>query len=476
LPTTNLAKQTGIYTIGEIAPRIISFFLLPIYTNYLSPSDYGIINYTNSIVVFLYVLGALSLNSYVLRFYYGIKKEKEKKELIGNIYLFIGFINFLILAIAWLIVPLIIEKYNVKIPWKPYFQLALINNFLDGFSIIPLVFYRVKQKAKIFVKLSLGRALLQFLFTFFLIVVLKKGIIGNYLGKFFSVFIYVFIYWIVIKKEAILNINIKQIKEGLKFSLPLIPGALAFLILNISDRIILERYVSLFDIGIYSVAYTLAFALNMIIQSGYKAIEPEFYKRFQQPGFFHFAKKIQSNFLFMIFTLAMFLTLFSQEIFKIMTSDDYFRGYLLVPVIIIGALMSGQNIIFQTILTAEKKTKIVGFTSLIGAGINLTVNLLLIPLWGIYAAAISSSISYCFMNIYSFSRMDFPNKSLKSEIIALILFIAITISIFFGFNVQLSVSIFLLKIAICFAYTFIIAKIFHIDWSFIKNEIQHKKY
>ena len=475
MSTNKLAKETGIYTLGEIAPRIISFFLLPVYTNYLSPSDYGIINYTNSIVIFLFVLGSLSLNSYVLRFYYGKKTEKEKKKLIGNIYLFIGFINFLILAIAWLIVPLIIEKYNIKIPWKPYFQLALINNFLDGFSIIPLVFYRVKQKAKLFVKLSLGRALLQFLITFFLIVVLKKGIIGNYLGKFISVFIYVFIYWVVIKKEAILNINIKQIKEGLKFSLPLIPGALAFLVLNISDRIILERYVSLFDIGIYSVAYTLAFALNMIIQSGYKALEPEFYKRFLQPGFFHFAKKVQSNFLFLIFTLAMFLTLFSQEFFKIMTSDNYYKGYLLVPVIIIGALMSGQNVIFRTILTAEKKTKIVGFSSIIGAGINLTVNLLLIPLWGIYAAAISSSISYCFMNVYSFSKMNFPNKSLKAELIALILFITITVSIFFGFNVQISIKMFLLKIVICVSYIFIIAKIFHIDWNFITNEIQHKK-
>ncbi|MCG6191222.1 lipopolysaccharide biosynthesis protein [Maribellus maritimus] len=469
-----LFKETIIYAIGEIAPKVIGFFLLPIYTHYLSPSDYGILSYTNSAVIFLFVLGALSLNSYVLRFYYEKRTEKEKKELIGNIYLFIGFINLSIIAVIWFILPHIITKYNIQVPWKPYFQLALINNFLDGFSIIPLVLYRIKQRAKLFVSLSLGRTLLQFLLTFLFVVVLRKGLVGHYYGKLISVSVFFFIYWLIIGKEAKFNINLQQIKEGLKFSLPLIPGAIAYLALSISDRIILERFVPISDIGVYTVAYTLAFALNMIVQSGYKALEPEFYKRFGQKDFFVFAKKIQSTFLFVVYFIAMGLTLFSQEVFKILASEEYYNGYLLVPIIIIGAIMTGQNVVFRTIMVADKNTRIVGFSSFVGAGISVLFNLLLIPVWGIYAAAISSAVSYFFMNIFLFKKMNFPGKSLKSEFMALVSFIFIIFTLFYALKIEISVQNFLFKILILALYIVLLSKVFHINLRSLKNGIQFK--
>lgn len=73
----------------------------------------------------------------------------------------------------------------------------------------------------------------------------------------------------------------------MRFSLPLLPGALAYLILSVSDRIILERNVPMAEIGIYNVAFTMALALNIVIQSGYKAIEPEIFKRYGATDYFH---------------------------------------------------------------------------------------------------------------------------------------------------------------------------------------------
>jgi O-antigen/teichoic acid export membrane protein len=467
-----LVKETVIFAIGEIIPKILAFLLLPIYTNYLSPGDYGILSYTNSFSMFLFVLGALSLNSYVLRFYFEQKNEVEKSKLIGNIFIFIGSVNLIIFILSWFLLPGTIEYFHIQVPWRPYFQLALISNLLEGFSIIPFVLFRVKQKAKIFVALSLFRTIFQIGLTYLFIVELEMGLIGHYFGRLISLALFFFIYWCIIIRESKLNINYNQIKEALKFSLPLLPGSLAYIVLSLSDRIILERHVLISQIGIYNVAFTLAFTLNMIILAVYRALEPEFYKRYKANGYYKFAFKVQSHFLFLVYSLALMLTLFSQEVFKILTSDDYYRGYLLVPIIIVGAIMTGQNVVFITILAADKKTNVVGISSFVGAIISLIFNFLLIPYWGIYAAAFSSAIAYLIMNIFLFIKMDFPGKSLKSEFTALFFFVLTTFSAFYIIDIEISLSLFFLKIIVIITNIYIFSKIFNINLKELKRDLQ----
>lgn len=470
---SNIIKQTGIYAIGEIAPKILMFFLLPIYTHYLSPEDYGIVSYTNSVVIFLFALSALSLNSYVLRNYFEKKNETDRKNLIGNIYLFIGIFNLALVVVSFIITPSILEKYNIQVAWNPYFKLALISNFLEAFSIIPLVLYRVKQNAKLYVILSVSKTFLQFGITFLFIVVLKMGILGHFYGKLLSLIPFFFIYWYIIFKNAKINFNFNQIKVGLKFSLPLLPGMLAYLALGVSDRIILERHVNLAEIGIYNIAYTLAFSLGMVIQSVYKAIEPEIFKRYGFPDFNVFIKKTQSLFLFLVYSVAMCLSLFSQEVFKIMASPQYYTGYLLVPILVLGAIMTGQNVIYGGILQAEKNTKAIGFSAILGAIVSITFNLIFIPKWGIYAAAISSAISFFVMNIYLFIRMDFTEKTIIPEFLVLGLFMCLNFAIFYFFKIEFSYFSILIKIVALTIYIFTIAKIFKLDISNLKKYVVH---
>ncbi len=471
-----LIKETALYAFGEIIPKIISFILLPVYTHYLSPSDYGILSYTNSVVTFLFILSSLSLNSFLLRSYFEKNNETERKLLIGNVYLFIGFINLILLVSGFLVVPALIFKTGLQIPWDPYFKLALINNFLDVFSIIPLVVYRVKQKAKIYILLSVGRTILQFGLTFLLIVVLRKGVIGHYYGRLFSLIPFFIIYWSLMYKEAILRINLRQIKEGLRFAMPLLPGAISYLALSFSDRIILERYVAISQIGIYNIAYTLAFSINIVVQSGYKAIEPEIFKRYNSTGFTQFIGKVQSQFLFVVYVAAMTLTLYSQEVFKIMASKDFYEGYLLVPIIILGAIMTGQNVIFGGVLQAEKNTKAIGLASILGGFVSILFNLALIPRYGIYAASVSSALALLTMNLFLFFKMKLEQKEIGKELLSLLLFCLFTFGLFYLLKIQYSLINMLLKSGILILYTFVLSRLFKVNLKLaVKNLYNAKK-
>ena len=460
---SKLLKQSVLYAIGEIVPKLVSFFVLPIYTHYLSKTDYGIISYINSFVMFLFVLCVLSLNSYVLRFYFEKEDETYRKRLLGNFYIIIAGINILLSLLAYFSLPIIIEKYHIQVPWNPYFKLAVIANFLEVFSVIPLVLYRVKQQAKWFTILGLSRTLLQMLLIFLLIVVFKwGGILGHFYGRLFSLIPFFFIYWVIIARNATLKFNFTELKKGLAFSTPLLPGALAYLALSLSDRIILERFVPMSQIGIYSLAYTLALTLNIVIQGFYKAVEPEIFQHYGKDSFDPFIKKTQNTFFFVVYMGAMFITLFSQEVFKIVASKEFYEGYLLVPILMIGVIMTGQNVIFGGIIIAEKKSKIFGGATIIGAIVSVTFNLSLMRYGGVYIAAISSAVSFALMNFILYSKMNYEEKNLKSSLLALLFFIVITFGLFYGMNIVSSWWSIVIKILLLSLYFILLLRVFDI--------------
>jgi O-antigen/teichoic acid export membrane protein len=341
-----LVKQTLLYSVGELVPKIIAFILLPVYMVYLTADEYGILSYTSAVVMFIYVLGTFCLNSFVLRKYPELNNQSEKKKLIGNVFLLIAILNILLLIVGYFVIPILIKTYDIQIPWDPYFKYALFTNFLEGFSIIPLIVYRIKLKANVFVLLSLSKTLLQLGLTYYFIVILRQGLIGNYLGQLYPLFFFFFIYVFVILKEGTLNLNFSQIKEGIQFSWPLLPGSIAFLALGLIDRVILERYVPISQLGVYNVAYLISLSVNIVISSGYKALEPQIFIKYNQSNFLDFIKNAQAVFLFVVYCTAMGVAIFSQEVFKLMTSNEFYQGYLLVPVIMIGVIMTGQNVIF----------------------------------------------------------------------------------------------------------------------------------
>lgn len=456
---SKLIKNTILYSIGEVCPKIISFILLPIYTLFLSTSDYGIISYTNSVMLFLFILASLSLNSYVLRYYFIRETKYERKCLLGNIFLSIFFVNILILSLSYLLLPNLLLTFNVQIPWNPYFKLALLVNFLDSFSIIPLVFFRVEQNALKFISFTLSKTLVQVLLTLYFIVYKEVGLIGYFYAGLGTQLPFALIGIIVMLKNAVLRINISEIKEGLKYALPLLPGAISYFVLSLSDRIILERNVDIALIGIYNVAATIALSLNIIIQSGYKAIEPEIFKRYNTEGFVFFVKNTQKYFFSLIYMLGLTISLFSQEVFYFMTSESFYQGYRIVPILVIGVVMTGQNVIYSGVLSAACLTKSIGIATMIGAIFSLIFNIFFIPYWGIYAAAISSAFSFFIMNSFLYYKLPIKNKSTIKENICVVLMFLLSMMYLHVFNVEVSLVSIIIKVLIVFVYSVFVIKL-----------------
>ncbi|MFA6275881.1 MAG: flippase [Pedobacter sp.] len=466
----NLLKNTFIYSIGEIFPKIISFLLLPVFTSYLTTSDYGIISYTNSVMFFLLVIASLALNTYLLREYFNTESQMEREKLIGNVFTVTLLFNLFLLIVSFTLGPLIVKYAQLKISFFPYFSLSILNNFFEVFSIVPLIIFRVKEKAIFYVVTNSLRAILLFVVTYVLIVHFKWGILGNFYGRLFVNGGFAIVYIFIVLRHAKLNINFKLAKKALKFSLPLIPGSIGFLLMSMSDRIILERYVSLSDIGVYSVAYTIAFSLSIIIQGGYRSFEPEIYREYGKENFIVFIEKLHGLFMTVIFLIAIGLSLFAKEMLLIMTKGGFVSGYILIPIILVGVIATGQNAILGSIIIAENKTKVSSYATIFGGVVSILFNLLLIPVYGIYSAAFATAVAYLVMNLIIIKGMDMKVRFIKFDIISILYFAFLSIgAIYFFNNVKLSIPIIMIKFGLFLASLFLIPKFYNLNQDFIRN-------
>lgn len=422
MPGTKTVANVALYTIGEIVPKVLSFLLLPILTHYLSTGDYGISSYTNTVTTFLYVLTTLSVNTYALRYYYKINTSEEKKKLLGNIFLFLSGWGLIMLVLESLLLPFLLKTFSVQVPFYPYFLLALIINFFDITSVIPLVAYRVNDDAKGFVMLSLGRTILQYILILCFVAYYKMGLLGSYTGRLAASIPFFFVYSMVMRKKGSFNFNFKQIKEGLHFSLPLLPGALSYLVISMFDRIILERYVSLSALGLYSVASTLALTLNVVIQGLYRTFEQKIFREHSKEGYKPLVDSLYKIYIVALFIPGFMLILYVKEILLFFTSQQYYPSAQYVVYLVVAVIVSGMNTFFGTILIADNKRKIITYSSFISAIASFALNLVLIKIFGVFGACIASILSFLVVYIFYFRKVDLVNKYLFQQVLFVTIF------------------------------------------------------
>jgi len=413
-------KNTGIYALGDIIPRLFSFITFPILTNYLVPDEYAVISYVNTINTILLIVTYLCLNSYFLVFYYRTEDERKKNELFGNLSIFVVTINILFAIIFLIFGNHFFYLIGSNVKFFPYIAIAVALNFFNVFSVLPGALFRVQERPLPLTIINILRGLLTMGLTIVFVAGFGFKALGVLISTLIITAIFSVIYIIITLKNMIWNINFSQIKEALIFSLPLVPSSLASYTVSMMDRIFIEKYVNLFDLGIYSVASTIALLLNIASYGTYKALEPYFFKIYKTNYFKVNFIKIFNIYLLFILFCAMMLGVFAREFLYFFAGQDYHGAYFYVPMILVGIVFSAMNMIFGTIITAQGRTKLLSIITIIGGVISCILNITLLQVIGIVAACFASGISFgaiMLLSIYfSGIKMNYINVILAFTI------------------------------------------------------------
>ena len=390
-----LVKNTIIIFLGKACTQLVSFFLLPLYTTYLTTADYGIVDLIITYVSLLVPVITIQLEMSAFRFLVDNRtNEEEISKIITNIlYCIISF------SLLFTLIYLVLNRF-IRIQYNWY---ILFNILVTIFSNLMLQTSRGLGDNKTYSMGSFLAGTTTVVFNVILIVMINIGAKGMLISSIMAnivEFMYVFL-----KLKIYKYINSKLysksfIKKSLKYSWPLVPNSISWWVVSASDRTIISYILGVSANGIYAVSNKFTAIVSSLLnifslswtESASLHIEDDDRNQFFSNAINKILKILLSFILIIIAVMPL--------VFKMLINEQYKEAYLYIPILMLSTIFNGVVIVYSGIYIAKKLTKQVAATSIMAAVLNIAINLIFIKFIGLYAAAISTMLSYLIMAMY----------------------------------------------------------------------------
>lgn len=406
--TKYLFKNTAIFTIGNFATKVISFFLIPLYTNVLTTSEYGIVDLVVTISTITVPIITLNIMEAVMRFNLDKGADKNKITKIGIVILFFGMLLGLVL------IPL------CRL-WNQISSFSILVYFYVVCSASSQVFLCDLRGKELLVQYSIGNILNTLLIAGFNILFLlgfKLGISG-YLLAYTIANAIVAVYALIIGKgyRAIsVSLDKRKMKEMLKYSVVLIPNSFMWWIMNSSDHVMVTSMISVAANGIYAVSYklpTLISTFTGIFNQAwsYSAIREEDAEDVET-----YTNNVFKSMINVVMLIGLCMMAVIKPFLKIYVSPNYYEAWKYTPFLIIGCVYLTLATFMSTSYTVHKDSKGFLFSATFGAVLNIILNWILIPMLDVYGAALATCISYISVFIF---RLFHTRKYLTYKVMSI---------------------------------------------------------
>lgn len=390
-----LLKNTIILAVGTFFPKLAVFITLPILTAYMTQTEYGTYDLVITLVALVLPAATLQIQSAAFRFLIDVQSdEKEKKSIISNIYGFVIPISIIVLLFMYLL--LFKQTTLIRLAICSYFLFDIMSNASK--QIIRGLSKNMEYSISAFIS-----ALGQILMICLLVLGLKGGLLGGVTALATAELIsmlYLLFKGKIYKYIDFREINKKRIKELLAYSWPMVPNSLSQWVMHVSDRLVISFFMGVEANAVYAVSYkipsilsfaqttfNMAWQENASISSQDKDVAAYYSEMFQE------LFNIVSGFMSILIGITPIL-------FRILIRGDYAEAYKQIPILYMGIFFFCLSAFWGGIYVAFKKTKSVGMTTVMAALINLVIDLLLINVIGLYAASISTLVSYIALCIF----------------------------------------------------------------------------
>lgn len=407
-------RDTFIYSIGTFSSKLAGFILVPLYTNrnYLTSTDYGVLNLVEANIQFIISVFGLGLWYAYERWFYDKDYPNRQKSI---------FFTVLVTSIAIAVV-----LFTAVIPFTGYFsqwlfqspgyayifQLMVLNAGLEIIAQTPNSLIRLSGRPMLFTMSNVLKLLVSLGATVWMIVALGYGLEAVYYGQlvglgFYFLILSPFLYsWIQVAWEG------KVLREMVFFRFPSVFPIIALNIFNFSDRYILSRLIGVESAGVYSLGAKLANTIKVfVITAIWLALMPTMYKMMNDPGNKRFYSKVMTYLGFSIMLVVMFFSFFSKEIVSFFATEDYYlAAYQVIPIVALGIYFGLLKDVSMMGLNITKKTGSIATITIIVSIINVGLNFLLIPYLGILgSAAAGMGAQFLFLiAIFRVAQMNYP--------------------------------------------------------------------
>ena len=394
-----LAKHSAIYGLGAVVSRLIGLFLLPVVTRYLTRSELGAVDTLIALSVVLVIVLRAGISMAFFRFYFDAEDEPRRTRVVRTSFWFTMTTATLGLVAGWALAGPISEALfsthsRAGLVRAAFVLLWAQMNYEQLTSL-----FRVEERSTAFVIASLANILVTVAATVLLVVVFDKGPLGVIVGNFTGTLV-VYLALLGYRREQLgLQFDRGLLRRMNRFGWPLVPSALALWATNFSDRFFLVKLSSVQEVGRYSLAVRIASAMVLLL-TAFRTAWPAFAYSIEDDdearGTFGY---VLTYLLFVCSWIALALSLLAPWIVRLLapTNRDFWPAARVVPELAFAAVAFAGYIVMAIGVGRARRTQFNWVVTGVAAVLNVALNLILIPRYGMLGAAIATAAAYALM-------------------------------------------------------------------------------
>ncbi len=418
-------KRIGIVGISNILISLSGLIFIPIITKNFSTADYGVWAQVNTLIALVPNIVNLGLPYTMVRF---LAAEKDKSVIKQSFYSMM----LLVLAstLVMIVLFLIFSHQIADALFDGSMQIMLIVtviSFLACINLMLLSYFRTFQQIGFYstflvlqTYIGVGASIILTLMNNPIEVVVL-GLLSGYLFVFIAMAV-------LIVKDLGLTTKFKSLKEELKFAIPTVPNNVSSWVVDSSDKFVIGIFLGSAAVGCYSPGYALGSILLMFLTPFavlLPAVLPEYFESGDMDKVDTFLSYSMKYYLLITIPAAVGMSLLSKPLLYILTTTVIAdNGFMITPLVAVGAIFMGIYGIVNNIIILEKKTTILGYIWISVAVLNIVLNIFSVPYLGIYGAGLATLICYFFAFavtlIYSnkYARLPFDYMSIAKILIS----------------------------------------------------------
>ena len=396
----SLSKATAWYTAGNLFIRSVSFLLLPLYSNLISTKDFG--NY--ALIMSLYAVIAVfyqsGLQSALSKYYLEEQNESRRREIFSTILNITGIIGIVLTIIIFILSGWIAVETTGSAQYGNLIRIVFAALLFESLSFITLHLLRTRELPRKVVIYSSFSAAINLIMNIYLVYFLNLGIYGIIWAQLVTAVLLIVILLPVIKDNYMPVLNKDLAGTFFRFSYPLILAGILSASVAVIDRFIIDHFLGTSEVGIYSFSYRIALVINIFVISLRSAWTPYSIRLYNQGNYsVEFGKSLTKIIAagFMIFLV---VSIFIDDLFKVhlaglnLFDPQYRSGIEIIPIVLIAYILSSLVTYYSVYPYVSGKSIHFLISDAIALIINLALNFILIPLYGIMGAAIATFFSY----------------------------------------------------------------------------------
>lgn len=388
-------KHTSVYGMAEFLKKGIGFIMIPVYTRYLLPADYGLLELLDLTLNVAGMLVGFRIGAAIIRYYYHFDDPKDRDEVFTTALIFAAIVSFLGLAALIVFSHPISELMAGNNQYAKYFQIIFVCLAIQTIYLVSENYLLAQKKSILYSCLSIGNLILALSLNILFLVVFKMGVWAVVLSMLITKSLNGVVVVAITLKGVRLTLSWQKLKMMIKYGMPLVPAAFSMFLIHFSDRFFVQRYCDLYELGLYSLGYKFGMILSVLVSAPiFRIWNTQRFEIAKQDDAKMVFKRIFTYYSAIIVFAGLGLTVFIDDAIRLLASSPYHGASAVVPLIVLSYVLYGMASFFNLGIMLTYKTKYVAYIQMTVAGLNILLNVLFISHFGIMGAAFSTFLSF----------------------------------------------------------------------------------